>query len=198
MDFGHEITWLNMVSIANARNLGPFQEEEKEEETNLYLIRDIESESKEEDEVILDYLGKFDSKSNKGTFLGYFEISKAYRIYNSRTLTIEESFHINFNDSKPNRELLELDDSFARLDLNMPQRSSNEVRNWQMKSYHPEQQIIGVINNKFLKRSIFKSQGQVALISEIERQTLKKKVLVEDATSLEQTSSLGQAKDKAP
>ncbi|RDY12268.1 putative mitochondrial protein, partial [Mucuna pruriens] len=63
------------------------------------------------------HLGKFDFKLNKGTFLGYFETSKAYRVYNSRTLTVEESIHINFNNSKPNKELSKLDDSFVGLDL---------------------------------------------------------------------------------
>ncbi|RDX66801.1 hypothetical protein CR513_54404, partial [Mucuna pruriens] len=41
-----------------------------------------------------DNLGKFDPKSDKGTFFGYSTVSKAYRVYNSRTLTIEESIHV--------------------------------------------------------------------------------------------------------
>ncbi|RDX99494.1 hypothetical protein CR513_17447, partial [Mucuna pruriens] len=52
-----------------------------------------------------------------GTFLGYFKTSKAHRVYNVRTLTIEESIHVNFNDSKPDKELSELDDSFVGIDL---------------------------------------------------------------------------------
>ncbi|RDX89914.1 putative mitochondrial protein, partial [Mucuna pruriens] len=36
---------------------------------------------------------KLDPKSDKGTFLGYSSASKAYKVYNSRTLTIEESIH---------------------------------------------------------------------------------------------------------
>ncbi|RDX73321.1 hypothetical protein CR513_47095, partial [Mucuna pruriens] len=41
-----------------------------------------------------DNLGKFDPKSDKGTFLGYSTMSKAYEVYNSRTLTVEESIHM--------------------------------------------------------------------------------------------------------
>ncbi|RDX92477.1 hypothetical protein CR513_25380, partial [Mucuna pruriens] len=64
-----------------------------------------------------DNLGKFDPKSNNGTFLGYSKTSKAYRIYNFRTLTVEESIHMKFNDFKLDKELPELDDSFIDLGL---------------------------------------------------------------------------------
>ena len=39
------------------------------------------------------YLQKFDAKAQKGIFLGYSERSKAYRLYNSETLCVEESMH---------------------------------------------------------------------------------------------------------
>ena len=38
-----------------------------------------------------DQLGKFDSKSDEGIFLGYSERSKAYRIFNKRSKIIEET-----------------------------------------------------------------------------------------------------------
>ncbi|RDX72399.1 hypothetical protein CR513_48123, partial [Mucuna pruriens] len=43
-------------------------------------------------------LGKFDHKVNKGIFLGYFDTSKAYIVFNFRTLVVEESIQIKFND----------------------------------------------------------------------------------------------------
>ncbi|GAU29253.1 hypothetical protein TSUD_392030 [Trifolium subterraneum] len=43
-------------------------------------------------------LGKFDSKSDKGIFLGYSLTSKAYRIYNLRTQALEESMHVKFDE----------------------------------------------------------------------------------------------------
>ncbi|RDX76448.1 hypothetical protein CR513_43559, partial [Mucuna pruriens] len=53
--------------------------------------------------VVNDNLGKFDPKLDKGTFLGYFDASKAYKVYNSRTLVVEEFIHATFNDYKPNK-----------------------------------------------------------------------------------------------
>ncbi|KAH9704489.1 hypothetical protein KPL70_011489 [Citrus sinensis] len=48
-----------------------------------------------------DNLGKFDSKSDVGIFLGYSNSSKAYRVYNKRTLVVEESMHVTFDESNP-------------------------------------------------------------------------------------------------
>ena len=36
-----------------------------------------------------DNLGKFDSKADEGIFLGYSTSSKAYRVFNKRTLVVE-------------------------------------------------------------------------------------------------------------
>ncbi|RDX93115.1 hypothetical protein CR513_24654, partial [Mucuna pruriens] len=52
-----------------------------------------------------DNLGKFDSKSYKGTFVGYSNVSKAYKVYNSRTLTIEESIH-QLKNYHPEKQIL--------------------------------------------------------------------------------------------
>ena len=50
------------------------------------------------------YLKKFDAKAQKGIFLGYSERSKAYRLYNSETLCVEESIHVRFDDKEPGDE----------------------------------------------------------------------------------------------
>ncbi|GJR76702.1 putative ribonuclease H-like domain-containing protein [Tanacetum coccineum] len=49
----------------------------------------------------LDYLGKFDGKSNKGFFVGYSLNSKAFRVYNIKTRKVEENLHIRFLEDKP-------------------------------------------------------------------------------------------------
>ncbi|GKF01422.1 putative ribonuclease H-like domain-containing protein, partial [Tanacetum coccineum] len=49
----------------------------------------------------LDYLGKFDGKSDEGFFIGYSMNSKAFRVYNIRTRKVEENLHIRFLDDKP-------------------------------------------------------------------------------------------------
>ena len=43
-------------------------------------------------------IGKFDSKVDEGIFLSYSLTSKAYRVYKKRTLTIEESIHVAFDE----------------------------------------------------------------------------------------------------
>ncbi|GJS08333.1 putative ribonuclease H-like domain-containing protein [Tanacetum coccineum] len=48
----------------------------------------------------LDSLGKFDGKSDKGFFVGYFFSSKAFRVYNTRTKRVEENLHIGFLENK--------------------------------------------------------------------------------------------------
>ncbi|RDX96411.1 hypothetical protein CR513_20935, partial [Mucuna pruriens] len=42
-------------------------------------------------------LGKFDSKVDKCVFLGCSNTSKAFRVFNSRPLVVEESIHVKFN-----------------------------------------------------------------------------------------------------
>src|SRR3954470_2341235 len=46
-----------------------------------------------------DNLGKFDAKADEGIFLGYSQSSKAYRVYNKRLLTVEESVHVSVDES---------------------------------------------------------------------------------------------------
>jgi len=43
-------------------------------------------------------LGKFDEKAYHGIFIGYSINSHAYRIYNKRLMTVEESVHVVFDE----------------------------------------------------------------------------------------------------
>jgi hypothetical protein len=47
------------------------------------------------------YLKKFDAKACKRIFIGYSKRSKASRVYNSETNTVEESIHVRFDDKEP-------------------------------------------------------------------------------------------------
>nr|GEW00935.1 putative ribonuclease H-like domain-containing protein [Tanacetum cinerariifolium] len=49
----------------------------------------------------LDQLGKFDGKSDEGIFVGYYIISKSFRLYNTITRKVEENMHITFLENKP-------------------------------------------------------------------------------------------------
>ncbi|KAJ9542031.1 hypothetical protein OSB04_028537 [Centaurea solstitialis] len=48
-----------------------------------------------------DALGKFDAKADDGVLVGYSTISKAYRVFNKRRQTIEETIHVKFDESNP-------------------------------------------------------------------------------------------------
>jgi len=50
-------------------------------------------------------LGKYDSKANEAIFLGYSLTNKAYRVFNRRTLNVEESIHVVFD------EIVDLEDN---------------------------------------------------------------------------------------
>ena len=57
-----------------------------------------------------DNWGKFDAKSDEGIFLGYSLNSKAFRVYNKRTMIIEKSIHVAFdetNSKRPRKEILD-------------------------------------------------------------------------------------------
>ncbi|XP_068305087.1 uncharacterized protein [Pyrus communis] len=47
----------------------------------------------------LEHLAKFDTKSDEGIFLGYFNTSQAYRVFNMRTETIMESINVKIDDT---------------------------------------------------------------------------------------------------
>ncbi|GMI79777.1 hypothetical protein HRI_001647000 [Hibiscus trionum] len=49
--------------------------------------------------LVKDNLGKFDAKSDEAIFIGYSLTSKAYRVFNKRTLVVEESIHVVFDDN---------------------------------------------------------------------------------------------------
>nr|GEW84174.1 ribonuclease H-like domain-containing protein [Tanacetum cinerariifolium] len=48
----------------------------------------------------LDHLGKFNGKANEGFFVEYITNSKAFKVFNSRTMIVEETLHITFLENK--------------------------------------------------------------------------------------------------
>ena len=58
------------------------------------------------------HFGNFDVKSNVGIFLDYSSSSKAYKVFNKKTMVVEESIHVvfdEFNDSLERRESVDDD-----------------------------------------------------------------------------------------
>nr|GEV38692.1 retrovirus-related Pol polyprotein from transposon TNT 1-94 [Tanacetum cinerariifolium] len=72
----------------------------------------------------LDHLRKFNGKADEGFFIGYSLNSKAFRVFNSRTMIVEENLHIRFRESTPNVVGSGLDWLF---DIDAPTRTSNHL-----------------------------------------------------------------------
>ena len=71
-------------------------------------------------------LGKFDPKVDVGIFIGYSLRSKAYRMYNMRTRTVEESMHVIFYENSSWNRSTEDDEN---LKISKSSSSSPPVRN---------------------------------------------------------------------
>nr|GEX73402.1 hypothetical protein [Tanacetum cinerariifolium] len=48
----------------------------------------------------IDHLGKFDGKADDGFFIGYSTNSKAFRVFNSRSMIVEENLHVKFSKTR--------------------------------------------------------------------------------------------------
>nr|KYP31467.1 Copia protein [Cajanus cajan] len=72
-------------------------------------------------------LGKFDAKADEAIFLGYSTNSKAYRVYNKRTLIVEESFYVVFDETnKQETKQTEIEDLTDLLDQPPLESEPNE------------------------------------------------------------------------
>ena len=144
-----------------------------------------------------DNLGKFDSKSDEAIFLGYSLTSKAYRVFNKRTLVVEESIHVAFDetnifaqkqidsdniDLEPNVE-----DSSIYKEENQPCNLNKEIeqpiippqeeggnnddlpREWKFVHNHPKDLILGDPTKGIETRSLLRNIcSNLAFLSQIE------------------------------
>lgn len=76
-----------------------------------------------------DDMGKFDPKSDEGVLIGYFPSSKADRVFNNRTLWIEESVHVIYDkdDDLKNLETKDNDDHEELFKIQSNEANSPEV-----------------------------------------------------------------------
>ena len=67
-----------------------------------------------------DMLSKFDPKSDPRVFLGYFSVSKTYRVYNKKSQTVEETIHISFKERRKDtkQKVVDVEDEMENLSLN--------------------------------------------------------------------------------
>ena len=77
-----------------------------------------------------DNLGKFDAKSDESIFLGYSLTSKAFRVFNKRTLVVEKSIHVIFDESNPpfRKDSLDDDDDVGILQENIDEPSQEKEK----------------------------------------------------------------------
>jgi len=112
-------------------------------------------------------LDKFDVKANKGIFIGYSLSSHAYRVYNKRLMTVEESAHVVFDETNKSeqgttKESIEEDEQNSFL-KNLENSSeiqpvepakqpienllqSSSQKEWRIPRYLSTENIIGQIN----------------------------------------------------
>ena len=143
-----------------------------------------------------DNLGKFDPKSDVGIFIGYSNSSKTYRVYNKRTLVVEESMHVTFDQSNPSSVEKVIVDNHADEELqeksskdsqkDTPQGNQEEQheetnvepnkdtsqalpKEWRYVSSHPKDLILGDPSRGVITTSSLRNTCEhAAFISQIE------------------------------
>uniref|UniRef100_A0A2N9HX29 CCHC-type domain-containing protein n=1 Tax=Fagus sylvatica TaxID=28930 RepID=A0A2N9HX29_FAGSY len=152
----------------------------------------------------IDNLGKFDAKSDEGIFLGYSTNSKAYRVFNKRTMVVDESMHVVFDETNPFHIKNNCDDE--PISLENKASSSNQVdssekvkdqvdepkdeekalpptnneelpKSWNVVHSHPKELIIGEIEHGVSTRSKLKDIcNNMAFLSQIEPKNINEAI----------------------
>ena len=144
-----------------------------------------------------DNLEKIDAKSDEGIFLGYSTSIKAYRVFKKRTLVVEESIHVVFDESNSSylRKDTEddegiLENKINKLNLNESSNEENGTNNfkkitieqqdqelhkgWKYAYSHPKDLIIGDITQGIRTRSSLRDiNNHLAFISQIQPKTIE-------------------------
>ncbi|CAN1753150.1 Retrovirus-related Pol polyprotein from transposon TNT 1-94 [Linum perenne] len=134
-----------------------------------------------------DHLGKFDAKSDEGIFIGYASSSKAYRVYNKRTLKVEESVNVIFDETCQTDSTQDEDEEELSIGPQLTQatdgdsdaestdhQDTNKGTDAQAPLHiirrHPPDQVIGDPNTRLVTRS---KSSQSAFVSLIEPKNVK-------------------------
>uniref|UniRef100_A0A2N9ERE3 CCHC-type domain-containing protein n=1 Tax=Fagus sylvatica TaxID=28930 RepID=A0A2N9ERE3_FAGSY len=152
----------------------------------------------------IDNLGKFDAKSDEGIFLGYSTNSKAYRVFNKRTMVVDESMHVVFDETNPFHIKNNYDDepislenkasSSNQVDLSekvkdqvdepkdeekaLPPTKNEELpKSWNVVHSHPKELIIGEVERGVSTRSKLKNIcNNMAFLSQIEPKNINEAI----------------------
>jgi transposase InsO family protein len=142
-----------------------------------------------------DNLGKFDAKADEGIFLGYSTSSKAFRIYNKRRMTIEESVHVTFDETNPKSGVENVDDVAEILgkslqddkdkgkEDNVQAPHQDQPIEWRASKNHPLENIIGDISKGVTTRnSLTQACNHMAFVSQIEPNDINEAIIDEHWT----------------
>ncbi|PKU64856.1 Retrovirus-related Pol polyprotein from transposon TNT 1-94 [Dendrobium catenatum] len=126
-------------------------------------------------------LGKFDPKSDEGIFVGYSSVGKSYRVFNKRTLVIEETTHVVFDENENMEEPKvveeEIEENSQKIDrLNLEENVEENIeredplpRDLRFSKNHPKELIIGEPSEGVrTRRGLNKEVNHSAFISTIE------------------------------
>ena len=149
-----------------------------------------------------DNLGKFDAKSDEGIFLGYSTNSKAYRVFNKKTLTVQESMHVVFDESNSPLSKKSIDEETEGINntesLNLNKEKAIEevqhgairkdhqnliqdaTKQWKFVKDHPVEQILGEPSQGVSTRSSLRNIcNHTAFLSQIEPKNIDDALLDE-------------------
>ena len=70
-------------------------------------------------------LGKFEPRNDEAIFLGYSSHSKAYKVFNKRTLCVEKSVHVLFDETN---SLIEHDTKDEEFKLDLMRKISHSLK----------------------------------------------------------------------
>ncbi|KAJ9546782.1 hypothetical protein OSB04_019325 [Centaurea solstitialis] len=145
-----------------------------------------------------DNLGKFDSKSDDGIFLGYSSISKTYRVFNKRRQAIEETIHVKFDESGPtfphpheNSEINQWADSFFQVpEPPIVDPCNAPFPNWSISCYIG----MGVFNNTIV--GIIGRSGEIGCVSRSQVAKFVRSGKLRDLTPRPEVAGVGRVIDK--
>nr|GFA90461.1 ribonuclease H-like domain-containing protein [Tanacetum cinerariifolium] len=95
----------------------------------------------------IDHLGKFDGKADEGFFLGYSLNSKAFRVFNSRTRTVEENLNARFSENTPNN--IGIKESNGARKEKEPEKEIISCYHFGLMIHHslPHQRVLKIMNS---------------------------------------------------
>nr|GFC50588.1 ribonuclease H-like domain-containing protein [Tanacetum cinerariifolium] len=73
----------------------------------------------------LDNLGKFEAKRDEGYFIRYSMSSKAFKVFNKRTIRVEENLHVEFLENKAIEQESTSSKSYEESSSQVPEGSEN-------------------------------------------------------------------------